>query len=192
MNIFIFDRGIRKRATLVELSKSKTYFISRLNSQKYLIESELTLTETATPTLNITSDQIIKFKNSDELIDQNFRLITGEVDNKKMQFITNVDFLEAAEITDLYKSRWEIETFFKFIKQELNFSHLISRNENGIKSVMYLTMITAILLTIYKKKSGKIISWAVAKIKFLDELESKIMHKWHDEISQSFKPPNLR
>lgn len=190
LNIFIFDRGIQKRATFVELSRAKTYFISRLNTQKYLIENELTVIEATTSTLDITSDQIIKFKNSREIIDQNFRLITGEIDNKKIQFLTNVDFLEAAEITELYKSRWEIETFFKFIKQELNFSHLISRSENGIKSLMYLTMIAALLLTIYKKKSRKTISWAVAKIKFLDELESQIMRQWHNEISQSFKPPN--
>ena len=142
-------------------------------------------------TLKLVSDQIINFKNSKELIDQNFRLITGEIDNKKMQFITNIDFLSALEITELYKSRWEIETFFKFIKQELNFSHLISRSENGIKSVMYLTMITAILLTIYKKKSSKVISWAVAKIKFLDELESQIMREWYKEIHREFKPSAL-
>ena len=209
LNIFIFDRGIQKKDTFVKLAKSKIYFVSRLTNQKYLVSSELALTskeleskvaESKTPeskatksasTLKLVSDQIINFKNSKELIDQNFRLITGEIDNKKMQFITNIDFLSALEITELYKSRWEIETFFKFIKQELNFSHLISRSENGIKSVMYLTMITAILLTIYKKKSSKVISWAVAKIKFLDELESQIMREWYKEIHREFKPSAL-
>jgi hypothetical protein len=92
LNIFIFDRGIQKKATFVELSKSKTYFISRLNTQKYLVENELVIVEATTPTLNITSDQIIKFKNNRETIDQNFRLITGELDNKRPLQITNLSF----------------------------------------------------------------------------------------------------
>ena len=88
------------------------------------------------------------------------------------------------------KSRWEIETFFKFIKQELNFSHILSRTENGIKVVMYLTMITAILLTIYKKLNY-ITGWAVAKIRFMDELESEIMQQWHNEMTAVFSGKSL-
>ena len=41
---------------------------------------------------------------------------------------------------------------FKFIKQHLNFSHLLNRTENGIKVVMYVTMTAAILLAHYKKQ----------------------------------------
>jgi IS4 transposase len=95
-----------------------------------------------------------------------------------------VDFLSAAEITDLYKSRWEIETFFKFIKQELNFKHLLSRNENGIKAVMYLTMITAILLTIYKKVNN-IVGWAITKFKFMEDLQRVIMYQWARQVLQA-------
>mgnify|MGYP000198951307 FL=1 len=50
----------------------------------------------------------------------------------------NADY-SATEIAELYKRRWEIEVFFKFIKQHLDFSHLLSRNENGMKVEMYMT-----------------------------------------------------
>lgn len=59
--------------------------------------------------------------------------------------------MKAEEITTIYKLRWQIEMFFKFIKQHLNFSHLLNRSENGIKVVMYVTMITAILIAQCKK-----------------------------------------
>ncbi len=208
LNIFIFDRGINKKDTLVKLAESNTYFISRLGIKKYEVVKEV-LSEGSKKSLGSTknknarndenvgnntqikSDQIIKFYNNiNQTIDQEFRLITKETeDNKIIQFITNIDFLEAEEIAEFYRSRWEIETFFKFIKQELNFSHLISRNENGIKALMYLTMTAATLLTLYKK-INKIGSWAVAKIKFLDDLESGIMYQWNNEIYSVFKPPN--
>ncbi len=45
-------------------------------------------------------------------------------DNKPIAFITNIKDIEAVEVTEIYKRRWDIEVFFKFIKQLLNFGHL--------------------------------------------------------------------
>jgi len=152
-------------------------------------EMVTSLEKVDTSTLEVQSDQMIKFQNYEETIDTEFRLVVGiNTETKQtISFLTNIDFLTAQEITELYKSRWEIETFFKFIKQELNFSHLLNRSENGIKVLMYLTMITAILLTIYKK-TNKIVGWMVAKIKFLNELEKDLMYNWHDEMTPAFYP----
>lgn len=191
LNIAIFDRGIRKKFSFVDFAKSNIHFISRLTIQKYEVLEKLKVKVKETPTLKILSDQIIRFSRKVQTIDQEFRLVIGKnkITGEIIPFITTVRFLEAHEITELYRSRWEIETFFRFIKQELNFSHLLSRNENGIRVVMYLTMIAAILLTIYKK-TNRIIGWTVAKIKFLDELESDLMHSWHYEISPVFLAKN--
>lgn len=188
LNISIFDRGVQKIKTFTELNQRKINFISRLNKHKYLVVEELPLREKSTATLKIISDQIIRFQNEEESDSNKFRLVVGinKETNNKIFFITNVYFLTAAEITNLYLGRWEIEIFFRFIKQELNFSHLLNRSENGIKVLMYLTMIAAILLTIYKK-ANKIIGFAVAKIKFLDELESNLMYGWHTEIAPVFR-----
>jgi fumarate reductase subunit C len=51
----------------------------------------------------------------------------------------------------LYIARAGIEVFFCFIKQELNFSHFISLNKNGIQIVLYMTLIVAMLIMIYKQ-----------------------------------------
>jgi len=189
LNIALFDRGVRKRQTFVELKNKNIYFVSRLNNQKYIVVKNISFEKVDTSMLEVQSDQMIKFQNYEETIDTEFRLVVGiNTETKQtISFLTNIDFLTAQEITELYKSRWEIETFFKFIKQELNFSHLLNRSENGIKVLMYLTMITAILLTIYKK-TNKIVGWMVAKIKFLDELEKDLMYNWHDEMAPAFYP----
>lgn len=191
LNIAIFDRGIQKKETFIELAKSKIFFISRLTCQKYEVAKNLPLEEKETETLKIISDQVIKLKAEKEKTEAELRLIIGKNKQSKQRifFLTNIFFLTALEIAELYKSRWEIETFFKFIKQEINFSHLLNRSENGIKVLMYLTMITAILLTIYKK-TNNIIGWMVAKIKFLDELEIDLMNNWHTEITPVFSSSN--
>lgn len=183
LNIAVFDRGIHRKETFTELAKDKIYFISRLTNQKYTVIKDLPIEEKLTASLEIIADQIVKFSINGKLIDQEIRLVTGlnRETKERIAFVTDVDFLSAVEISELYKSRWEIETFFKFIKQELNFSHLLSRNENGIKVLMYLTMIAAILLTIYKKVN-KVVGWAVTKIKFLDELETSILREWNPKI----------
>lgn len=194
LNIAIFDRGIQKKQTFVEFSKNKIYFISRITKHCFEVVKELEIKNKQTTTLNIISDQIVNFKIGDEEItNEEFRLVVGESKKTKeiISFITNVFSLSADEITDLYKSRWEIETFFKFIKQDLNFSHLLSRSENGIKVVMYLTMIVAILLTLYKK-TNKIMGWAVTKIMFLNDLEKDLMNRWHFEMTPAFETKNSR
>ena len=191
LNIAIFDRGIQRKQNFVNFQKAGIYFISRLSTQKVKIIKYLTVKETETKALTVLSDQIIRFASNENLKPEDahteFRLITGKNKdtNQQIAFLTNVYFLSAVEIADLYKSRWEIETFFKFIKQQLNFSHLLSRSENGIKAVMYLTMIAAVLLTLYKK-FNKIMGWAVAKIKFLDELGGGVIKDWHTEMTPAF------
>ncbi|OEK09028.1 hypothetical protein A8C32_14145 [Flavivirga aquatica] len=58
------------------------------------------------------------------------------------------------EIAQAYRKRWYIEVFFRFIKQELNVSHLVSLNKNGIEVTLCMTLIGVTIL-IYKKKANK-------------------------------------
>ena len=139
----------------VEITQGIPVNLILFKEQKYLSEDntmpEIIKQKTIKKSLNIAIfDRGIQRKQSFmDFQNQNIYFISRVSTQKTV--ITNVKFLTACEVADLYKSRWEIETFFKFIKQELNFKHLLSRTENGIKVVMYLTMIAAILLTLYKK-----------------------------------------
>jgi IS4 transposase len=81
---------------------------------------------------------------------------------------------DAYQIAQWYKQRWEIEIFFKFIKQELNASHLVSRDENGIKVMLYMTLIVASLIIVYRKLN-KIKSFKIAKQQFEMELNEEII-----------------
>ena len=74
----------------------------------------------------------------------------------------------------MYKQRWEIEVFFKFLKQHLNLKHIISRNDNAIKVMIYMTLILSMLLIVYKKLN-KITGFKIAKLKFEIELDNLLI-----------------
>lgn len=73
------------------------------------------------------------------------------------------------EVLELYRQRWGIEVFFKFIKQHLGYEHLTSRNENGIRVMIWMALITAVLLIWYKHRTGIDRGWRSVKFWFAEE-----------------------
>ncbi len=109
-----------------------------------------------------------------EKVETKFRLVVikNEKTNKEFWFLTNEFELTAKEIADYYRKRWDIEVFFRFLKQELNLSHLVSLNKNGIQVMVYMTMIAAMLLLIYKKANN--LGYKTAKRRIAMELRDMI------------------
>ena len=131
-----------------------------------------------TPTLKILSDRwVYLYTMRATRTRYPLRIIRAlkKSDGEPISFITNIDNIEPAEITQIYKSRWDIEVFFKFIKQHLNFSHLLNRSENGIKSVLYVTMTAAILLLHYRRQR-KLKGFKLVRLKFAQELERDMIY----------------
>ena len=90
-------------------------------------------------------------------------------ENKVIEIITNQLDWKARTIADLYKKRWDIELFFKAIKQNLQIKTFVGTSENAVKSQIYVALITYLLLqlivrTIAKKKHA--FSNFVEKIEF--------------------------
>ena len=179
-SITVFDRGITSRANYDKLTDNNIMYISRLDpNAKHTIHIANTLkVPIDTDTLTIVSDSwIYLYTQYKKRSKHAVRVIAAikKADGEKISFITNIKKTTTKEITEIYKSRWEIEVFFKFIKQHLNFSHLINRTENGIKVVMYITMIVAILLEHYKTINN-IKGYKIAKKKFAQDLETDIIY----------------
>lgn len=106
----------------------------------------------------------------EELVDSPFRLIIVEskLDGKKYWFLSNDFDLSAKEMAQAYRRRWDIEVFFRFLKQELNMSHLVSLNKNGIQVMLYMTLMAAMLVLIYKKANK--LTYKTAKRRFSMEV----------------------
>lgn len=179
-DIAVFDRGISARKTFQEFNQSGIKFVTRLNDKanyKILQNNELS-NKMVADELELTGDYIVNLRSKDiHLVKGEFRLIKGRDNktNKELLFLTNITDLTASEITEIYKMRWDIEVFFKFIKQHLNTKHFLSRDLNGIKVVFYMILIAALLILTFKKINN-INSFKLAKKRFVEQLRRAITY----------------
>jgi hypothetical protein len=72
--------------------------------------------------------------------------------NKKLTFITNQFALPAITIADLYRCRWQVELFFKWIKQHLRIKTFYGTSENAVKTQIWIAISVYVLVAIMKKK----------------------------------------
>ena len=74
--------------------------------------------------------------------------------NKRLQFLTNNFALPALTITQIYKSRWRIELFFKWIKQHLRIKKFYGASENAVKTQIWIAVSVYVLVAIVRKGLG--------------------------------------
>lgn len=123
----------------------------------------------------IYSDEVVRLYNKNKLVNSSLRLIKATTkDNNNIWFLTNLFESSAQEVADMYKSRWDIEVFFKFIKQQLQFKHFISHNKNGMSVYIYCILIAAILFTIFKE-SNQLQGFKIPLLRFTLLLEKEII-----------------
>lgn len=188
--VYLFDRGMNSAEKFRDMkSEEGLYFVGRLIENRKLKHMKALDIEGVEFTYGkLVSDNICqlykwvevinkngKISKISELVEEDFRVIRFRPDGKKedILLITNITDLSADEIAEMYKRRWDIEVFFRFLKQELNFSHFISLSENGIRVILYMTLIAAMLVMIYKKENELGYKTAVRRMKI--ELEALVM-----------------
>ena len=173
-SIYIMDRGYLDYKRLYNIELNKSFFITRTTSNiklKRLYSNKKTKLETqaknqenldqnANETEFILSDQIVSFvtKDAKKSYPQNLRRVRykfREKNEKKFKyftFLTNNLTLQALTIARLYKKRWQIELFFKWIKQHLKIKTFYSYSENGVKVQIWTAIRTYLLVAILKKE----------------------------------------
>lgn len=167
-DIFVFDRGMESREVLDKLSGNETLFVTRIKSNsRYTVERVIENGSGRTiGILELESDMEVRLPHRESFWESSYRLIiaknpqTGSV----YYFLTNLFDMEAEKIVEYYKKRWDIEVFFRFLKQELNLSHITSTSENGMKVMLYMTMIASMLVLVYKRLNQMGYKTAVRRI----------------------------
>jgi IS4 transposase len=83
------------------------------------------------------------------------RVVVSRPDSKDPLVLATNDFKRSAEeIATLYKKRWEIELFFKWLKQNLKIKKFLGRSENAVKTQIYTALITYMLVQMYRTRNG--------------------------------------
>lgn len=152
-SILAFDRGYIDYAWLYELTTGHIYFVTRAKiSMQYVAIEERTITEAS-----IIKDQIIVFITDKAEIDypEKLRLVIfwDKEKKKEYRFLTNNFELSAAKIAEAYKHRWEIELFFKWIKQHLRIKTFFGTSENAVSSQIWIAMIYFLILAYIKAQT---------------------------------------
>lgn len=189
-NIYVVDRGLQSTRVMNDFENQSVKFIIRSKENRKFEEIESFLDESKVlessgwkglkdSRVKLFTGKPIQNKRGnlhyrEEKVETCFLLVVikNEKENKEFWFLTNEFELSAKDIADYYRKRWDIEVFFRFLKQELNFSHLVSLNKNGIEVMIYLTMIASMLLLIYEKAND--LGYKTAKRRIAMELRDMI------------------
>lgn len=150
---YIMDRGYLDYERLFKINSSGAFFITRAKSN---LSFERLYSNEVKKELGIKCDQIIKFSNfyAIKKYPEKLRRIKyfDKETNKYYVFLTNDFNIEAKTIADLYKYRWQIELFFKWIKQHLKIRAFWGYSANAVKTQICIAICTYLLVAIIKKK----------------------------------------
>ncbi|MBK5247178.1 MAG: IS4 family transposase [Peptostreptococcaceae bacterium] len=180
---------------------AKNVFVTRLKSN-ILYESVEELDLPDGRDQNILKDELIKFTGKEAkkagLEGVIFRLVTvyKEDENKVIHLITNQVDWQAITIADLYKKRWDIEIFFKLMKQNLQIKTFLGTSENAVKSQIYVAMIVFLLLELIRRvycKGKTAFSNFCEKVRIclLHYLSFEYLCSINGKVQKVMKPPGL-
>jgi hypothetical protein len=151
--IYIIDKGYIDFERLFTLKNNNAFFITRAKKN---FASQRIYSHDVSKYENILYDQTVKLTGvkSATLYPEQLRKIKfiDKENNKELIFLTNNFSLDADTIAKLYKDRWKIELFFKWIKQHLRIKSFFGTSENAVKIQIYSAIAVYVLVAIIKKK----------------------------------------
>ena len=150
--IYAYDRGYACYKYLFGIQQKKAYFVTRMKTNWTFTVSE---TKQITPHTNVLYDKIIEVtgaKGKDYPAPLRLIGFYHEESKKKLYFLTNNFELPAEEIADIYKTRWQIELFFKWLKQHLKVKTFYSTSANGVKIQIWSALISYLLLQLIRTR----------------------------------------
>lgn len=189
--LLVFDAGCHDRHRLLSIHKHSAFFLTPHSTQKLHVQRvvlQVTSDELvqrapqkADPTYQLVRVEECRFGNNADkkaFVELPLVVIHGlrwDARSKlwrPLVLMTNLPLCDNdnkagpytfVEVAATYRSRWDIEIFFKFIKQHLGYSHIISRTENGLEVMIYMTLITALLMLWYKRLTKNKNGWPSVK-----------------------------
>lgn len=150
---YVMDRGYLDFSRLFALHQAGAFFVTRT---KRGMDARRVCSMPVDRSTGIICDQRISLNGyyiSKDYPEQLRRIrFKNPESGKTLVFLTNNTVLPALTIAALYKSRWQVELFFKWIKQHLRIKHFIGNSENAVKTQIWCAVSTYTLIAIVKKE----------------------------------------
>jgi len=150
---YVMDRGYIDYARLYTLHQAGAFFVTRAKSNLDARRLYSAITDRAT---GVICDQSIAFNGcyaAQDYPEQLRRIRYRDPESgKTLVFLTNNTVLPALTITALYKCRWQVELFFKWVKQHLRIKRFYGTSENAVKTQIWTAVSVYVLIAIVKKE----------------------------------------
>ena len=151
--IYIMDRGYLDFSKLYMMHQAQAFFVTRAKSNTRVWRVYSAATDRS---VGIICDQTVALTGTTSRKDypEHLRRIRfkDSQTGKTLVFLTNNFVLPAATICALYKTRWQVELFFKWIKQHLRIKKFYGNSENAVKSQIWIAVSVYVLVAIVKKR----------------------------------------
>jgi len=143
---YVPDRGYVDFARLYRLHTAAAFFVTRA---KRGIDYRVIEHRSVSPDGNVKTDRLVRLRGpkSRTLYPDTLRLVRyiDPETGKRFMFLTNNLTLDAATIAFLYRKRWRIELFFKWVKQHLHIKAFFGTTPNAVKSQLWIAVIVYVL-----------------------------------------------
>jgi len=150
---YVLDRGYIDFARLKRIDESKAFFVIRA---KRPLQFTRLRSHTVDKTIGVMVDQTVRltFRRSHHAYPDHLRRIKffDSVHGHGLVFLTNNFVLDAFTLTELYRSRWQVELFFKWIKQHLRIKSFYGTSPNAVKTQVWIAVSIFLLVAILKKE----------------------------------------
>ncbi len=151
--IYVMDRGYLDFARLYQMHQAQAFFVTRTKSNTRFRRVYSAPVDRST---GLICDQTIALTGTISCKDYPAHLrrirCNDPTTGKQLALLTNNFALPAATICALYKARWQVELFFKWIKQHLRIKKFYGNSENAVKSQIWIAVSVYVLVAIIKKR----------------------------------------
>ncbi len=149
----VMDRGYLDFARLYRIHLIPAYFVIRAKTN---LRFRRILSQPIDKSIGVQCDQIIALTGNRSKIDypeplRRVRYYDSER-NKRLFFLTNNFYLNASTVADIYRSRWQVELFFKWIKGHLRIKAFYGTSQNAVKTQIWIAISVYLLVAIIKKQ----------------------------------------
>jgi IS4 transposase len=177
--MYVFDRGYLDYERFDRMTDEGFFFVSRLRKNAITrVVEPFNLPENST----VFSDEMILIGTTQNRAENLFRLIKVlDTKGKELHLITNRFDLSADEIAELYKSRWAIELFFKWMKQHLNIKKFYGQSEQAVHNQVYIAMIVYCLNVLAQLNTNSTRTYLQIS-RYLKAAPWKSAHSWLRKI----------
>ena len=150
---YLLDRGYLDFQRLFVIHQANAFFVTRAKSNTNFKRRYSNPVDRSTT--SVICDQIgvlTVFYSSKDYPVPLRRVVVKDETGKRITFLTNNFALKPELIADLYRQRWKVELFFKWIKQHLRIKAFLGTSENAVKTQIWIAVCTYVLIAITKKR----------------------------------------